>query len=102
MPGVADLFAAQAPASQPVMNAPNALMQQQQEQAQNQQRQAMTAATAQDIQAKQRSMQLSGLGGLLSLPPDKYAALAPTVINSMNKLNPSMQIKSDADIDMVR
>lgn len=103
MPGIADLFGAQAPQSLPVINAPQQLQNIDAQQAQNQQRMAETAGATQGIQQKQRGLQLNMLSGILNEPdPDKQRDLAGKIIPIANKLNPSYQIDPNADIGTIR
>ena len=57
--------------------------------------QAQTALT--DVQQKQRGMQASMLGALAGLAPEEYAAKAPGVIETINKLNRSFQYDTNMD-----
>lgn len=57
--------------------------------------QAKSALT--DVQQKQRGMQTSMLGALANLPPDQFEAHKASVIDTINKLNPSWQFDPNLD-----
>lgn len=77
--------------------------QQQSQLAQNNQRTAAAAGDINDMQAKQRSMQLSMLSGVLNEPdPVKQQQLLQNIVPIANKINPSYQIDSNIDIPTVR
>lgn len=91
----------------PTLNGPatamdygNQLAQQQSQQAlQN----AQTANQQNDLQAKQRSMQLSMLSGVLNeQDPEKQRRLLQNIVPIANKINPSYQISPDIDIPTAR
>lgn len=67
------------------------------------QRGVQTAGAANDLQAKQRSMQLSMLSGVLNEPdPEKQRDLISKLVPIANKMNPSYQIDANTDVPTIR
>lgn len=97
MPDISNLFAAQAPVTQPVQNAFDITQTNQNNNAKNQYLAAQTSGQMSEQQQKLRSMQQSMLGALSQLPPDQYESARSNIIPIVNKLNPSVQFDDDLD-----